>query len=326
MQVRSRASRFSAVPPIRIIGFMLSVSASVVPLRAQTPAAAETPPPISSSATPIAIVPLDSKIPGSAAVVTGALQVIGGKALIAANGTVVSGATTTEVSLPHRGTLRICAATEIKIAADSSTPAGESPGLMMAMDHGAVEASFTTGRNADVLLTPDFRILIGGPGTANVKVRLGQGGDTCVDNPGSDAPYVLVTSVFDSSIYRVQPGQRVMFQRGSLREVVDQERESCGCPPSQSEMKGNDFPLAQSEGLATMPTPKPAAAPNGAKSAQPTVPLVYNGDQTASTTPPQPVATATPAVSSTPTPAEKQKKPGFFTRIGHLFRRIFGAE
>ena len=54
------------------------------------------------------------------------------------------------------------------------------PGLMMAMDHGAVEMSYagTTAnlKSADVLLTPDFRILIGGPGAADVKVRLGQQG------------------------------------------------------------------------------------------------------------------------------------------------------
>ena len=30
----------------------------------------------------------------------------------------------------------------------------------MALDHGAVEASFATGQNSDILLTPDFRILI----------------------------------------------------------------------------------------------------------------------------------------------------------------------
>src|ERR1700758_2699643 len=327
MHARPQARRLSSTPLIRTIGLTLLASASVAPLRAQTPAAAaETPPPtLSSSTTPIAIVPLDSRIPGSAAVVTGALQVTGGRALIAASGTVVSGASTTEVSLPHRGTLRVCASTEIKLAADSSVPAGESPGLMMAMDHGAVEASFATGPNADILLTPDFRILIGGPGTSNVKVRLGQGGDTCVDNPGSNAPYVLVTSVFDSSIYRVQPGQRVMFQHGSLKEVVDQEKESCGCPPSPTEMKGNDFPLAQSEGLAPTPAPKPAAvAPKAAKSAQQTVPLVYNADETAAAAP-QPVAAAPAAVTPAPAQTPKKKKPNFFTRVGHLFRRIFGA-
>jgi hypothetical protein len=330
MQVRPRLRQHPANLFIIAAELAFSLASLVTEGRAQTAAPTDAPSAaISSSATPIAIVPLDSRMPGSAASVTGALQVAGGRALIAANGTVVSGTTTTEVLLPNRGTLRVCASTEIKLAADSSVPAGESPGLMMAMDHGAVEASFATGRNADILLTPDFRILIGGPGSANVKVRLAQGGDTCVDNPGSNAPYVLVTSVFDGSIYRVQPGQRVMFQNGSLREVVDQEKEPCGCPPAPSETKGNDFPLAQSEGLAPTPAPKSATAPKSAKSAQPTVPLVYNADQAAATVTPPPataptasVAAAVPAQSET----AQNKKPNFFTRVGHFFRRIFGAE
>ena len=52
--------------------------------------------------------------------------------------------------LPHRGMLRVCASTTVKLAADASVPAGEIPGLMMAMDHGAVEMSFaaSTARRA----------------------------------------------------------------------------------------------------------------------------------------------------------------------------------
>ena len=182
-----------------------------------------------------------------AATVTGALEVSGGRAIIAASGSVTSGSKTTEVMLPHRGVLRVCASTTVKLAADTSVPAGETPGLLMAMDHGAVEMSFANLRNADILLTPNFRILIGGPGASEVKVRLGREGDTCVDNAGANAPYVVVTSVFDSGLYRVQPGQRVMFQHGSLREVVDQEKEPCGCPPRRK-AKANEFPLAESEG------------------------------------------------------------------------------
>ena len=63
-------------------------------------------------------------------------------------------------------------------------------GLLIAMDHGAVEMSFAASAaresNSDTLLTPDFRILIGGPGAAEVKVRLGEKGDTCVDNAGGE--------------------------------------------------------------------------------------------------------------------------------------------
>jgi hypothetical protein len=176
--------------------------------------------------------------------------------MIATNGAITSGTGTTEVTLPRRGVLRVCASTTVKLAADASVPKDEVAGLMMVIDHGAIEASFATGRNSDVLLTPDFRILIGGPGAADVKVRLGQHGDTCVDNAGVSAPYVLVTSVFDGGIYRVQSGQRVMFQHGSVSSVVDQEKESCGCP-APVHPNSNEFPEAQSAGFAPLPPPGP---------------------------------------------------------------------
>jgi hypothetical protein len=300
-------------------------------LPAQTPAATPSAPATVASPGPLAIVPLDDKTPGSGETVTGALEVTGGRAIIAASGTITSGSATTEVLLPHRGTLRVCASTTVKLAAGSSVAAGDTPGLMMAIDHGAVEASFATGRNADILLTPDFRILIGGPGAADVKVRLGDNGDTCVDNPGvpgANAPYVLVTSVFDNSDYRVQPGQRVMFQHGSLHEVVDQEKEPCGCP-APPKPDTNDFPMAQSAGLAPLPVHVPAA-PN--QNSAPTLvgePLVY---KSAAPTPAE-VASPAPTSSSEATPPAAPpakppvaKKPGLFGRIGRFFRRIFGAD
>jgi hypothetical protein len=288
-------------------------------------------PGLATAATPIAIVPVDATT-----TVTGALSVTAGKAVIATTGSITSGAKTTEVVLPHRGVLRICASTTVKLAADTSVPAGETPGLMMALDHGAIETSFATGQNADVLLTPDFRILIGAPGSSDLKVRMGDHGDTCVDNPGAHAPYVVVTSVFDGGAYRVQPGQRVMFQHGSLTEVVDNEKEPCGCPP-EAKPGTNDFPLAQSAGIGPQAPPITAAPPaaTASKPAEQTTidqPLVYQAqpaaaDQPAATTPTtepaQQAATAPPAPAAKPAP---QKKPGFFHSIGQFFRKIFGAE
>ena len=289
-----------------------------------------------SPGTPIAIVPIDSNDPNDAAVVTGALEVTEGKAMIAASGSVTSGSRTTNVILPRRGTLRVCASTTVKLAADTSVSAGGLPGLLMAMDHGAVEMSFATTpatANADILMTPDFRILIGGPGASEVKVRLGSGGDTCVDNSGKDAPYVVVTSLFDSGLYRVQPGQRVMFQRGSLREVVDSESEPCGCPPPPAKATGNQFPLAQSEGLA--PTPPPAvtanqnsAPPLMAQGPQVVPPLVYSSrqEQPVAIAPASAAAASAPAPAPTATTPAVKKKPGPFARFGHFLKRIFGAE
>ncbi|MFY9853806.1 MAG: hypothetical protein WAK26_08030 [Terracidiphilus sp.] len=312
-----RISTASLVTPLAILA--LAVFALTPHLRAQTAPSLQALSTESAPIAPIAIVPLDNKNPDAAAKVTGALEVSQGKAVIGASGTVTSGNQTTEVVLPHRGVLRVCASTTVKLAAGASVTAGETPGLMMALDHGAVEMSFATTRDTDILLTPDFRIAMGSPGAAEVKVRLGQNGDTCVDNAAKNAPYVSVSSVFEGGDYRVQSGQRVMFQHGSLREVVDNEKEPCGCPPAAP--KGNEFPLAQSEGLA--PTPKPAA-PNAVSltSAAPQAipPLVYNSAEHA----PQPAAEATPAASAAK-PAAK-KKSGFFGGIGKFFRHIFGGE
>lgn len=297
--------------------------------RISNPTASPQPGPNASG--PIAIVSLDSKDPASAAMVTGALQVANGKAMIATNGAITAGTNTTDVTLPHRGVLRVCSQTTVKLASDASVPKDEVPGLMMVIDHGAVEASFATGRNSDVLLTPDFRILIGGPGSADVKVRLGQHGDTCVDNAGVNAPYVLVTSVFDSGLYRVQPGQRVMFQHGSVSAVVDAEKESCGCP-AQPRPNTNDFPETQSAGLAPLAPPGPAGVVPKDAPTEATDTFVHKSAD------PPPATDVVTVTGGTETPriqparprkrpkVKDEKRPTFFTRMGHFFRRLFGAE
>jgi hypothetical protein len=294
-----------------------------------------------ASAGPIAIVPVDSST-----TVTGALEITAGRAIIGASGSVTSGEKTTEVILPHRGVLRVCASTTVKLASDTSVPAGETPGLVMGLDRGALEASFATGQNADVLLTPDFRILIGGPGAADVKVRLGEHGDTCVDNAGVNAPYVLVSSVFEGGAYRVQAGDRVMFQHGSVREVVTGEKEPCGCPPPMNpdaKPGTNEFPLAASEGLSVSPPPVAAAPPGGTQSKAPDAATTTMERNAATVTPEQQdkaeqskaeqnkaatTPTPTPAPAQTPAaqPKPTAKKQGFFGRIGSFFRKLFGAE
>lgn len=306
------------------------------------PDAAPLQPPTTSDAapvltsTPVAIVPLDKSIPGAALSVAGPMQAFNGRAYITGSGTITAGDATARVTLPYRGTMNVCASGTVKLAADSSAQSGEAagevPGLLIALDHGAVEMSFAASsereRNADTLLTPYFRIMIGGPNPTDVKVRLGDNGDTCVDNAGTDAPYVVVTSVFEGGLYRVQPGQRVMFEQGSLKTVVDQEKESCGCPPP-SKSEANEFPLAESEGLA--PKSPPATSANTtAGSGQAETTLVYKSSEAApqTVTIPQPAASPVAAAPATPvaqTPGA-EKKPGFFRSIGRFFKRIFGAE
>jgi hypothetical protein len=306
-----------------------------------TPAAGPSQPPANDAAPtfatpPVAIVPLDKSISGAALSVDGQLQTWNGRAYLTGSGTISAGDATARVTLPYRGTMNVCASGTVKLAADSSAQsgevAGEVPGLLIALDHGAVELSFAAStareRNADTLLTPYFRIMIGGPNPTDIKVRLGDNGDTCVDNAGTDAPYVVVSSVFEGGLYRVQPGQRVMFEQGSLKTVVDQEKESCGCPPP-SKSEANEFPLAESEGLA--PKSPPATAANTTPgSGQAETTLVYKSSEAApqTVTIPQPAASPAGSAPATPAtqPSQTEKKPGFFRSIGRFFKRMFGAE
>jgi hypothetical protein len=136
-----------------------------------------------------------------------------------------------------------------------------------------------------------------------------------------------VTSVFDGGNYRVQPGQRVMFQHGSVHEVVDQEKEPCGCP-APVKPGSNEFPMSQSAGLAPLAKPAPAPPQNAAKS-QISEPLVYKSPapEPAAALPPAPAAKVAPPPTTPPAATQAtKKKPGFFTRIGRFFKRIFGAE
>jgi hypothetical protein len=138
---------------------------------------------------------------------------------------------------------------------------------------------------------------------------------------------VTVSSIFEGGVYRVNANQRVSFQHGSLNEVVDNEKESCGCPPEAAPVqttKANDFPIAQSEGLAPLPPPPPNALQKGAVQAQATATLGYDGAKR-----PEAKATAkveSPPNISLPSPAPKPApKPGFFHGVGRFFRKLFGG-
>ena len=293
----------------------------------------------SATANPIAIVPIEG------VELSGGLNVSDGKAVIGKSGTITAGKHTATVTLPKRGELYLCATSKVNLTADSSVPAsttaGDAPGLMMAMDKGALEAKFATGKNSDVILTPDFRILISGPGIADVRVRLAPKGDTCVDNSGSDAPYVAVSSVFDGGVYRVQAGQRVMFQHGSLTEVVDNERESCGCPPEPPTIPaGNEFPVAQSAGLAPILPATATGEGSGGTSPQVHATLTHNTGvatpsiDTTTAKPPEnpakpeavvPAATLADAAADAAKPAPKPRNNGPAHRFGRFLRRLFGG-
>ncbi len=235
------------------------------------------------------------------------------------------------------------------VAADASSDSA----LMIALDRGALEASYATGKYSDVLLTPDLRILISGPGQADLKIRVNDKGDTCLDNHGANAPYVTVASQFEDGVYRVQANQRVMFEHGSLQQVMDNEAEPCGCPAATPVSVANDgvtdkanpakagqavggpsstpadteFPLAVSEGLKPPPVPAASpAVPAGTVHTLVQAPIGYNSAETPNPSLPGAAGPEpAPAQTAQAVPATKPKpQGGFFHSVGHFFSRMFG--
>jgi hypothetical protein len=287
--------------------------------------------------------------------VEGAMDMHRGEMLLGNGSTVTAGSQPVAITLTRGGELLLCSTTSLHLAKDPSISDPASTALMMALDRGALEANYTVGKYSDVLLTPDLRILISGPGEAALSIRVNAQGDTCLDNHGANAPYVTVSSQLEDGLYRVLPNQRVSFEHGSIGEVVDHETELCGCPapeplappilsknqpgtqPGQpaggpsSATADTAFPIAVSEGLAAPPAPaSEPVVPAGEAHAEVTVPLTYNGDQppAAPSAPAPPAAEQTPATQATAgsqAPTTGTPRTGLLHRIGHFFSHIFGG-
>ena len=173
--------------------------------------------------------PLGSVAAADAEVTTGApgvVPVAGGVAKLAGASTITANpGRNAQVSLARGGDVLVCQTSVLH-----ATPAGDA--LVLALDRGAMEIHRKT-LSTDVVMTPDMRISPAEAGPLDLRLRVTFNGDTCIENRGRKAPPLNVTDAFGETTYQLKPGQHVMFEHGSLREVVDRETTPCGCPPAE---------------------------------------------------------------------------------------------
>ncbi len=280
------------------------------------------------------------------AVVAGDLTVNNGHAILVANTTVTAKDHTADVTLNRGGSIHVCATSGLHITSGKST-AGPAP-LMLSLDRGAIEVQMAA-TTSDVILTPDLRFGIGSDGPLDLRLRVTSNGDTCVENRGANAPTLTAADQFGESSYNLRPGQHVLFEHGSLKEVVDNESSPCGCPPApatpgisladaalaagspkQAAEAQHPFPAAISNGLA--PAASVPQTPVGVVHAQVATTLSYDANGNAASPPPsEPAATNAPAtVSASPsaTTAPQPPAPQHHSDVGHwigrFFKRLFG--
>jgi len=163
------------------------------------------------------------------ATVAGALEVTNGRVVLVGNTTVTARDHVAEVALNRGGTVRVCATSGLHVTSGKGA-AGTVP-LMLSLDRGAIEVR-TAGTISDVVMTPDLRFTLRGDGPLDLRLRVARNGDTCVENSGERAPGLNVAEQFGDATYELHAGQHVLFEHGSLKEVVDHESSPCGCPPA----------------------------------------------------------------------------------------------
>lgn len=215
-----------------------------------------------ASAPANAVAPMGS-VATTEAKITGGLEVHGQRAQLITNASVTALNRTAWIDLARGGGVAVCATSEFHLLRSGTADA-----LMFSLDRGAVEIrSFS--RLQDAIITPDLRFTMVTTGPLDLRMRVTREGDTCVENHGDRAPVLNVVEGFGTGSYQLAAGQHVMFEHGSLREVVDHERSNCGCPElarSVAEFNGangtstvtaaqaeamNPFPAEQSAGLSS---------------------------------------------------------------------------
>lgn len=198
------------------------------------------------------------------ATVQGSVILAGSGTRVGSGSTVSAGRTAASLRLERGGEVRVCRGTSVSV-----TAAARSKGLMLSLDAGTIETHYSMGSSADTIQTPDFRIMLPGPGDFNFAVSADKKGNTCIRALESNTASIVVAEMMGDGTYQVRPNEQVTFSDGKISNAVPFGR--CGCAPAPQTLKADAPKPAATYSINSVPTPPPpliAAVPE--KASQPT--------------------------------------------------------
>lgn len=170
---------------------------------------------------------------------------------------------TETLRLSRGGEVRLCPGTTLSMVRQKS-----GSDLMLAMGVGAMETHYALDdAAADTILTPDFRILLRGPGEFHYAIRADSAGNTCVRSLAGNTAPVVVYEAIGNGQFEVVPTEKLMLHAGHLNatdtafhsgqqtEVETILPDDCGCPAPPALLRADASPLPTPTGDKTLPAP-----------------------------------------------------------------------